>query len=244
MTTLLSRVENYWNKRAHDFNTIRRNELQSEISQRWLNVFHQYLPANKTLKILDIGTGTGYFSILLSKEGHDVTGIDLTEAMVKEAEATAHDYNISPTFIQMDAQATSFANNTFDVIVTRNLTWTLPNPQTAYAEWYRILKNGGILLNFDADYANNIRNHHQKESYVASSDVYGHLGITSELEKENDDITLSMPCSMHHRPEWDIKLIKKSGFAEYFTDKDLGKKVLREHDLTDAPLFLIYAKKF
>ena len=211
MTTLLSRVENYWNKRAHDFNTIRRNELQSEISQRWLNVFHQYLPANKTLKILDIGTGTGYFSILLSKEGHDVTGIDLTEAMVKEAEATAHDYNVSPTFIQMDAQATSFANNTFDVIVTRNLTWTLPNPQ--------------------------------KESYISSSDVYGHLGITAELEKENDDITLSMPCSMHHRPEWDIELIKKGGFAEYFTDKNLGKKVLREHDLTDAPLFLIYAKK-
>lgn len=244
LTSLSSRIENYWTKRTHDFNTVRRNELENEISNRWLDVFHYYLPSNKTLKILDIGTGTGYFAVLLSKEGHDVTGIDLTKSMIEEAKITASDYNVAPTFIQMDAQSTSFANDTFDAIVTRNLTWTLPDPQAAYREWYRILKKGGILLNFDADYAENIRNQHQKASYISASDIYGHCGITSDLEKENNDITLSMPCSLHHRPDWDLKLIKEAGFSEYSTDENLGKKVLREHDLDDAPLFLIHAKKF
>lgn len=243
MISLSSRVENYWSKRAQDFNTVRRNELENEISNCWMEVFHHYLPANKTLEILDIGTGTGYFAILLSKEGHSVTGIDLTKAMIEEARITAKDYHVAPTFIQMDAQSTSFNDNTFDVIVTRNLTWTLPNPQAAYKEWYRILKKGGLLLNFDANYADNIRNQKQQDSYISSSDIYGHCGITSDLQKENDDITLSMPCSIHHRPDWDIELIRKIGFSEYSTDLNLGKKVLKDHDLTDAPLFLIQAQK-
>lgn len=243
MASLSSRVENYWSKRAQDFNTVRRNELENEISNRWLEVFHHYLPANKTLNILDIGTGTGYFAILLSREGHSVTGIDLTEAMIEEARITAKDYHVSPTFIQMDAQSTSFNDNAFDVIVTRNLTWTLPDPQTAYKEWYRILKKGGLLLNFDANYADNVRDQRQKDSYISSSDIYGHCGITSDLQKENDDITLSMPCSVHHRPDWDIELIREIGFSEYSTDLNLGKKVLKGHDLTDAPLFLIKAQK-
>ena len=243
MTLLSSRVENYWSKRAQDFNTVRRNELENEISNRWMDVFHCYLPKNRRLNILDIGTGTGYFAILLSREGHLVTGIDLTEAMIEEARITAKDYHVSPTFIQMDAQSTSFDDSTFDVIVTRNLTWTLPDPQTAYKEWYRILKKGGLLLNFDANYADNIRNQRQKDSYISSSDIYGHCGITSDLQKENDDITLSMPCSVHHRPDWDMELIKKAGFSRYSIDRNLGKKVLKEHDLADAPLFLIQALK-
>ena len=42
--------------------------------------------------------------------------------------------------------------NAFDVIVTRNLTWDLPHPESAYREWHRVLRSGGILLNFDANW--------------------------------------------------------------------------------------------
>ena len=38
------------------------------------------------------------------------------------------------------------------VSLVRNLTWTLLRPEVAYAEWYRGLRPGGVLLNFDADY--------------------------------------------------------------------------------------------
>ena len=33
--------------------------------------------------------------------------------------------------------------------------------------------------------------------------VYGHVGMTQELMQENAKITLSVPASMHHRPDWD-----------------------------------------
>lgn len=243
MISLSSRVENYWTKRAHDFNIVRRNELENSISDRWLVEFNKYLPQNKPLHILDVGTGSGYFAILLSKEGHTVTGIDLTEAMLEEAIMTASDFHVTPNFLKMDAQTTTFSDNTYDAIVTRNLTWTLPDPEAAYNEWFRILKKDGILLNFDANYANNVRHHRQKDSYISSTDVYGHCGVTPELEKESNDITLSMPCSVHHRPNWDLEVFKRIGFSSFSSDESIGKRVLQEHDLSDAPLFLIWAKK-
>ena len=42
-----------------------------------------------------------------------------------------------------------FSDGTFDVLVTRNLTWTLPDAgKKAYREWSRVLKEDGVLLNF------------------------------------------------------------------------------------------------
>ena len=53
----------------------------------------------------------------------------------------------------MDAECPAFPDETFDVVVSRNLTWTLPHPERAYRQWLRILKPGGILLNYDAEHA-------------------------------------------------------------------------------------------
>lgn len=74
------------------------------------------------LQILDVGTGTGYFAILLSQIGHQVTGIDLTDAMLKEARDNAALYQVPPTFQQMDAQKLAFLDQSFDVVISRNLT--------------------------------------------------------------------------------------------------------------------------
>ena len=48
--------------------------------------------------------------------------------------------------------ALRFADNTFDMIVSRNVTWNLEHPDRAYYEWMRVLKPGGVLLNFDASW--------------------------------------------------------------------------------------------
>lgn len=243
MTTVSDRVETYWTKRARDFNVVRRNELQGDISERWLAELGKYLPAGRALKILDVGTGTGYFAILLGRQGHEVIGIDLTEAMLEEAKRNAADFQVTAKFIRMDAQKTEFPDEYFDAVVTRNLTWTLPDPAAAYREWYRVLKKDGILLNFDASYADNVRHNRQSDSYVDTSSVYGHCGVTPALQKESDDITLEMPCAEHTRPDWDVKILKEAGFAECGFDLQLGQRVLLEHDLEDAPMFLVRARK-
>ena len=240
---LEQRVQNYWTARTRDFSAIRKNELHGEISQRWMEEMRAYLPQGQTLDILDAGTGTGYFAVLLAREGHCLTGIDITPSMLSDARVTAAQFSVHADFRQMDVQATSFPDCSFDSIVCRNLVWTLPDPESAYREWHRLLRPGGILLVFDADYAQNVRNHNQKKSWISSDGVYGHIGVTPALARENAEITLSMPASRHRRPEWDVLLLRESGFSEYGVDENVGARILQENDLEDAPLFLLWAKK-
>ncbi len=243
MDELERSVEEYWTQRAPDFNTVRLNELRDPISGRWVAEMDRRLPEGRLLEILDVGTGTGYFAILLAQKGHALTGIDLTPAMLAEAEGNAKALGLPIGFCRMDAQETGFPSERFDVLVTRNLTWTLPDPEKAYREWYRLLKPGGMLLNFDADYARNVRNENQKASYISKEGVYGHIGITPTLSAENARITLSMPASRHERPAWDLELLRSAGFADCGADETVGARILQERDLPDAPLFLIWGRK-
>jgi SAM-dependent methyltransferase len=66
---------------------------------------------NKTLKILDIGCGTGRHSIELAKRGYDVTGIDLSESMLAKARLNATDQNVKVNFMLGDARNLPFENN-------------------------------------------------------------------------------------------------------------------------------------
>lgn len=236
------RVLQYWTKRSRDFGTVRKNELLSPMGKRWLEAITCRLPQGKKLRILDVGTGTGFFAILLSRLGHTVEGIDLTPAMLEEARDQAFQQGLDIVFREMDAQNLSYGEESFDVVLSRNLTWTLPEPEKAYGEWYRVLKKGGLLLNFDADYAANVRSQSTQNCSVAPDSPYGHLGMTSRLVEENNAITLAMDIG-EARPAWDAVVLSRLGFRKVETDLSLGKRVLGASDLEHAPMFGVYAEK-
>ena len=236
------RVKIYWTKRSHDFGAVRKNELDNEMGNRWLREIEAHLPAGRQLRILDVGTGTGFFAILLARQGQQVEGIDLTPAMLAEARNQAAKEGLSISFREMDAQALHYGDESVDVVLSRNLTWTLPEPEKAYREWYRVLKRGGLLLNFDADYAENVRSKSTQNCSVAPDSPYGHVGMTEALRRENDDITLAMDVGQA-RPEWDAAVLKAAGFADCRVDKQVGRRILGELDLCYAPMFGICARK-
>lgn len=239
---LKQRVKNYWTQRSHDFGTVRKNELENRMGQRWLQELQAHLPEGDCLHILDVGTGTGFFAVLLAEKGHRVEGIDLTPAMLEEARQLARQRGLEIVFREMDAQNLDYGDNTFDVVLSRNLTWTLPNPEQAYAQWYRVLKPGGVLLNFDAEYAAHVRSHSLQNRSVAPDSPYGHVGMTEELQRENDDITLSMDIGQA-RPRWDLEVLAKIGFSSVTADTQTGSRILGGLDLQQAPMFGIVAKK-
>ena len=239
------RIKTYWGIQSDSFKKTRINELaDNEIGRRWLDTFHTYFPAPKEkLKILDVGTGAGYFSILLANHGHITTCVDLTPEMILAAKELAVSYHTTVDFQVMDAMDLSFSNNTFDVIVTRNLTWTLPDIPKAYHEWFRVLRQGGVLMNFDANYGNNVLYEQEHAPTVSQDTPYGHPSLSEQIRKENAEITLSMEASRQVRPEWDLKLLKECGFSESGTDLHIGKRILQEWDQVHSPMFLIWAVK-
>lgn len=237
------RIKNYWTLRAHDFGIVRKNELENQISAKWLIEIKKHFPEGKILDILDVGTGTGFFAVLLAESGQRVQGIDLTPAMLEEASALASERNLDIVFRQMDAQSLSYEEESFDMVISRNLTWTLPDPEKAYKEWFRVLRPGGVLLNFDANYGAHVRSESSQNAAVAADSPYGHIGMTGEMARENADITLSMGISRELRPAWDQKVLSQIGFRDCCVDLDTGLRVLGDLDLKTAPMFGICAKK-
>jgi 2-polyprenyl-3-methyl-5-hydroxy-6-metoxy-1,4-benzoquinol methylase len=69
---------------------------------------------DRSLKILDIGCGTGRHSIELSKRGYKVTGIDLSESQLTRAREKAKNNNLRIDFLRFDASDLPF-DKQFDV---------------------------------------------------------------------------------------------------------------------------------
>lgn len=239
---LEKRVLNYWTLRSHDFSIVRKNELENEMGNKWTEELKTHMPVGQGLDILDLGTGTGFFAILLARLGHKVEAVDLTPAMLKEAKTLAEKMGLDISFKEMDAMSLSYPDQSFDFLVSRNLTWTLPDLEEAYREWFRVLRPSGILLNFDADYAANVRSHSDQNYKVKADSPYGHIGMTDDLQKENDAITLSMD-SGKARPAWDKKILEEIGFSDCRIDLSIGRRILGDLDLKKAPMFGVWAKK-
>ena len=71
---------------------------------------------NKQTRILDIGCGSGRHSIELTKRGYNVTGIDLSESLLKRANEKALKENLNIDFQKQDARHLTF-NNEFDLVI-------------------------------------------------------------------------------------------------------------------------------
>ncbi len=71
---------------------------------------------NKSIKILDIGCGTGRHSIELSKRGYRVTGIDLSDSLLAKAREKAEKQGLTIDFLKCDARALPYRND-FDLVI-------------------------------------------------------------------------------------------------------------------------------
>ena len=58
----------------------------------------QEIEYNKSLKILDVGCGTGRHAIELSKRGYNVTGVDLSDSQLARAKQKAGEKNLKIEF--------------------------------------------------------------------------------------------------------------------------------------------------
>lgn len=237
MDEIKRRVAKYWNQRAEGFSSQRLREWGSEKHDLWLEEFQKHLPNGRQLNILDVGTGTGFFAMLLSSRGHRVTGIDLSENMIDEAEKTAAQLGLPAEFFVMDAECPDLKPSSFDVIITRNLTWALPNLQRAYGSWYGLLKPSGVLLNFDADYCRENANQTLPENHA-------HKEISADLMKEYEYIKEELRPRQRPRPAWDLELLETAGFHKMQVDYTVWQRIYHSFDefYNPTPIFLIAAR--
>jgi radical SAM protein with 4Fe4S-binding SPASM domain len=97
-------------------------------------------------KVLEVGCGTGNYTLELAKMGADVVGVDASEWMLRIAISNARENNVNIIPKHTEAKDLLFQDETFDFVISINLLEYPPDPKKAVNEMIRVLKKGGKLI--------------------------------------------------------------------------------------------------
>ncbi|MDO5652577.1 MAG: class I SAM-dependent methyltransferase [Brachymonas sp.] len=110
----------------------------------WMSLFLQHIPHRS--RVIDMGAGTGYCSLLLAKMGHAVTALDWAAGLLARAEQKASQTGVRLKTQTADMEHAPFTDGIFDALTARSVLWTLVHPERAIKEWHRILRPGGVAI--------------------------------------------------------------------------------------------------
>ena len=249
----------YWSRRSAGYSEVNRTELSGISLGLWKETLRSavsgHFPdrAPGTIEVLDIGTGPGFFAIVLAELGYKVTAAGLTPEMLKQARMNAGIFAEKISFRIADAEALDIPDASFDVVVSRNLTWNLPDPRCAYTEWRRVLRPGGLMLNFDSNWYNYLFDEDARAGYEADRASSEALGLGDQNVAEDwdvdfdimEEIARKMPLSRVKRPEWDLEVLTGLGM-EVSVDEKIWEKVWTKQEqvnFASTPMFMIHAVK-
>jgi len=106
----------------------------------WLD---RYLPSNGSgLRLLDVGCGTGYHLRRYRERGFEISGVDGSPEMLKEARAA----NPRIEFVLADVDQIPLPSATYDVALCIEVLRYLPDIQPCLKEIRRMVKPGGMAM--------------------------------------------------------------------------------------------------
>jgi SAM-dependent methyltransferase len=97
---------------------------------------------------LEIGAGTGYFSLNLLRQGilSEVTCTDVSPGMLDTLAGSAERLRLDVETVVSDAENLPFAGGTFDVVFGHAVLHHIPDLERAFAEFRRVLTPGGLIV--------------------------------------------------------------------------------------------------
>lgn len=99
---------------------------------------------NENNKVLEVGSGEGYGTNLLSKKVSEITGLDVSDVIIEHANNRYGRKNC--IFILFDGNIIPYADNTFDAVISFQVIEHVPNDTNYLKEIYRVLKKEGIYI--------------------------------------------------------------------------------------------------
>ncbi|MCR4790438.1 MAG: methyltransferase domain-containing protein [Treponemataceae bacterium] len=251
-------IKSYWANRAEGYSQVNQEELQGIQRKTWSEFLNAEIEAHfpsiqrKEIKIMDIGAGPGFLSIILAESGYSVTACDYTKEMLEQAKRNASELAEKIRFVCADAQNLSdfLDHESAHVIICRNLIWNLKEPEKAYSNFYEVLKKNGLLMIFDANWYAYLFDEKKKAEYeqdrinVAKNNL-DDFNIGKNFDRM-EKMALEMPLSQEKRPLWDKKILEQSGFSKVDFQLDVGRFLYSEKEkinYASTPMFCVEAIK-
>ncbi len=182
----------------------------------------------KHLKALEIGVGGGFLSIFLARLGCEMTAVDNSDGILAQARRNFAEAGADIDLRKIeDAQDLDFPEGTFDLIVSRKVTWHFTEPRKAYASWMKALRPGGTMMVFDGNYYLKFNDPDYMLAEQQNADyLYRCNGNTVNTDEEGFRRKLYM--SSQRRPAWDISVLLGLGAPEVSADVWESIKLTRE----------------
>lgn len=213
MDSLQERITHGWQVSAEGYSQrVVVNDFELPGRKVWTDAILSKAPCPGTMDILDIGTGPGVFATILSMAGHRVTGIDISTNMLEQARQNSARMDVSPKYLLMNSQDLNFPDNSFDMIVSRYVVWTIKEPELAYKSWLRCLKPGGRVVVFDASHEReSVTQEERNKLYFEKFGELPHVSYKNYEEARGFGRELKLRHEM--RPEWDVATMEKLGYT-------------------------------
>jgi len=96
---------------------------------------------------LEIGSGTGYFSLNLLQMGviERLTATDISPGMLRRLAASAEELGLEVETVATEAEALPFEDESFDLVFGHAVLHHIPDVERAFAEFRRVLRPGGAI---------------------------------------------------------------------------------------------------
>ena len=106
------------------------------------------LPAEPWGDALEIGAGTGYFSLNLAAQGMigNLTATDISPGMLASLSETSKRLGVPVNTVVTEAEVLPFEDESFDIVLGHAVLHHIPDLDRAFAEFARVLRPGGLIL--------------------------------------------------------------------------------------------------
>jgi ubiquinone/menaquinone biosynthesis C-methylase UbiE len=105
------------------------------------------LPVGGFSRALEIGAGTGYFTLNLMRAGVIRSGVasDISPGMLQALSTSAEELGLSVETVACEASALPFEDGSFDLVFGHAVLHHLPDLAGAFREFRRVLRPGGVV---------------------------------------------------------------------------------------------------
>lgn len=142
-------VEHFYSREAADYDRLRwEGPVGGCVKARYEEIVRDMMPSDIGGECLEIGCGTGRFTVPAAERGVKITAIDVSEQMLAKTRANLQAAGCSKnvTLALADARATQFAGEQFSLVFSFNVVNHVPHYERVVAEVARILKPGGVFV--------------------------------------------------------------------------------------------------